>query len=921
MTNSLIKSAICAASLALVPSLFADSWLFNGSNRISKENWTIRVSVVDAAARELKIPSWETPVVEGSGDLDLTGPIQDASGADWTIVSIGGGCFSNSHMNDESPTVTSLILPQTLETIENWAFDFNKQLTNIVFNCPCLTNIGQNSLRFNQKGSPLLHIVLNLPALSKMEKDAFSVPDDCVLDYDTFCLDSVTDLHCQLPRKMTRKGVLRLPKLQELSSGVFSGNRDVTGIILGSAREDGGCLGTIASGHNSMIANAESLEFLSLGAGGSLMLSQWTTFALAGCARLKRIFLQTAPDTACGEHFSHEPNGTLSICFYIRPEDASWSDVISGARALTDEEKAIFRERFGDDEPLPIGTVASSVFATSYRQFLSCGDYRSFMNEVVVRDATQSAAIAEMSPPRFAFGAPAAGEFSAVAIADVKKYSSDGGIRYRRGAVVETFDGVSWADAETNVACSVDLDGGTGSKRVTWIMLPEYRVSFSDRGFLEEYPESFTAVYPDGAPDENGYLPYGARVTLSVSGFATDGDHPGRFVAWEGAGADPLKEAGAQVTFVPDRPMNVHPRVEHKWTFTGKAASESGYDEVSDGNWRLIANLHGDGLLHFSGTTAYGYATTYLSGAGFLSFPEEAADVSSGRKYAFSEKIYARVFSNVQALRGIRLGPGYKILSLEAFKDCSNVTALELAPHALTTVSDQAFRNLTSLCEGCVDQTNLTGSVKNFFSGCSKMTNLYVNLPKVVDISFSFHNLPLMCDVTDWNLSSVTGLLTYAGLGSDYKRTVTGTLHLPSVKVIGQLALPNTIEEIDFDKAVPTSVRHDWAGWNGAALRSLRFNGKAPGRTVLDNLMVYAKAVDGDKRFVIRCSNKQQGWKELASVDYTDNELAAAESLKSTLAEKERLLGVYVTQDGARKAWLIHRPSPYDADPLVILMR
>ena len=921
MTHSLIKSAICAAGLALVPALFADSWTFNGSNLISNDDWTIRVYVADSAARELKILPWETPVVSGTGDLDLTGPIQDASGADWKIVSMGAGCFSSSHMADESVKVTSLVLPETLRTIENFAFDTNKQLTNLVVSCPLLTSVGDCGLRLGMGGCILRGIVLNAPSLPELKRECFSVPKDCVLDYDTFCLDSLTNLQCQLPQAMSRKGVLRLPKLQSLSSIAFSSNRDVTGIVLGSAREDGGRLGTIASGHQSIIAEAESLEFLAIGAGESLLLSQWSTFSLSGCARLKRIFMQNAPATACGSHFSEEPNGSLSLCFYIRPDDASWGKIVAGVKALTDEEKALFRERFGDDEPLPIGTVASSVFATSYRQYLSYGDYRSFMNEVIVRDATQSAAIAEMSPPRFAFSAPAAGESRAVAIVDVKKYSSDGGIRYRRGAVVETFDGVSWTDAETNAACSVDLNGGTGSKRVTWITLPEYRVSFSDRGFLEEYPESFTVVYPDGSPDEDGYLPHGARVTLSVSGFAADGDHPGRFAAWEGTGVDPLKDEGAQVTFVPDRPMSVHPRVEHKWTFTGKAASESGYDEVSDGNWRLIANLHGDGLLHFSGKTLYGYDTSYLSGSGFLSFPEEAVDTSAGKKYTFSNQLYARIFQNVQTLRGIRLGPEYNILSLEVFKGCSNVTALELTPHALTKVSDGVFRDLTSLREGCVDQTNLTGKVHYLFAGCSSMTNLYLNIPNVEDISSSFHNLPLECDVTDWNLSSVTGLLTYAGLGSEKTRKVTGSLHLPSVKIIGQLSLPNTIEEIDFDKAVPTSVRNDWAGWNGAALRSLRFNGKAPGRDVLDNLMAYANAVDGDKRFAIRCSDKQQGWKELASADYTAKELAAAEALKATLTGKERLLGVYVTQDGARKAWLIHRPSPYDADPLVIFLR
>jgi hypothetical protein len=90
---------------------------------------------------------------------------------------------------------------------------------------------------------------------------------------------------------------------------------------------------------------------------------------------------------------------------------------------------------------------------------------------------------------------------------------------------------------------------------------------------------------------------------------------------------------------------------------------------------------------------------------------------------------------------------------------------------------------------------------------------------------------------------------------------------------------------------------------------------------VLDNLLIATPAVDGNKKVTIYCSTGQVGWESLVSDNYTTKERAAAEILKASLIGKERLLGVYETQNGSRKAWLVHRPSPYDKDPLVIMLR
>jgi hypothetical protein len=205
------------------------------------------------------------------------------------------------------------------------------------------------------------------------------------------------------------------------------------------------------------------------------------------------------------------------------------------------------------------------------------------------------------------------------------------------------------------------------------------------------------------------------------------------------------------------------------------------------------------------------------------------------------------------------------------------------------------------------------------------LSNLTVIAPHVVSIEGAFYNLPLAGTIDAWNLSSVTGLADYAGIGHNRGRlaqTITGTVHLPSVTVIGTASLPAGVTGIDFDRARLVSVAKHWGSWDAVLpLATLWFRGAMPPVKALDNLMTACEAVDGQKKMTIYCSRHQKGWAGAVAKDYTAAEATAAGKLQQTLAPEERLLGIYVTQAGERKAWVVHQPSVYDAHPTGVIVR
>ncbi len=80
---------------------------------------------------------------------------------------------------------------------------------------------------------------------------------------------------------------------------------------------------------------------------------------------------------------------------------------------------------------------------------------------------------------------------------------------------------------------------------------------------------------------------------------------------------------------------------------------------------------------------------------------------------------------------------------------------------------------------------------------------------------------------------------------------------------------------------------------------------------MVSGVTAVAASKNQDKNCTIYCS-KRMGWKELASPLEGDYE--------SVLAP-EGCFGVLVDASGNRRAWMVHRASPYDKSGLMIFVR
>ncbi len=96
--------------------------------------------------------------------------------------------------------------------------------------------------------------------------------------------------------------------------------------------------------------------------------------------------------------------------------------------------------------------------------------------------------------------------------------------------------------------------------------------------------------------------------------------------------------------------------------------------------------------------------------------------------------------------------------------------------------------------------------------------------------------------------------------------------------------------------------------------------GKAKG--TLDTILasVPAKTADGKMQTMIRAS-VHAGWKSVVS-GFEGDEGTDAKELEVWLPANERIVGVYVTKDGVRKAWFVHVPNEeYDPKGTIIIVR
>ena len=96
--------------------------------------------------------------------------------------------------------------------------------------------------------------------------------------------------------------------------------------------------------------------------------------------------------------------------------------------------------------------------------------------------------------------------------------------------------------------------------------------------------------------------------------------------------------------------------------------------------------------------------------------------------------------------------------------------------------------------------------------------------------------------------------------------------------------------------------------FSGCALTNVVFWGGAPAQTNLDKVLTAvaannATSSSGEHGCVLRVSRHQAGWPVL---------VAGFEGMETAAAKPAGCVGVYVTADGQRKAWVVYERMPYD---------
>ena len=282
------------------------------------------------------------------------------------------------------------------------------------------------------------------------------------------------------------------------------------------------------------------------------------------------------------------------------------------------------------------------------------------------------------------------------------------------------------------------------------------------------------------------------------------------------------------------------------------------------------------------------------------------------------------------------------------------------ANHVVGTIPKKMFSSSKFLKEVKISGEGATDLGDSVFNGCTMLESVELDCPNLLTIGSSAFAgcVKLAGDIQDVVPSSVTNIGATAFRmnmdGSSKNTGLTGTLVLTNLSVVGSMAFrkcagltgldlrgPITMFYGDtfngcsgittavFDMPNLTNVNYNSSSWSGDfygfSFSSVTFLGKALAQEVLDKLMggVYAVAetVDKDKGCKMYVSRRQEGWTDLAqSVDSTTKEAKYIPT-----SEGKNFMGVYVsttdkTQPG-RKAWMIHRASPYDSSAFVIRVR
>jgi len=470
---------------------------------------------------------------------------------------------------------------------------------------------------------------------------------------------------------------------------------------------------------------------------------------------------------------------------------------------------------------------------------------------------------------------------------------------------VKIWNGIARLDA---LSCVVDTTlGETYGDTVQMTAATEDASGFpyaTDTYKLHLMPLTFTAT-TSGTPDAQG--------------------RSSAFHRWSGVAVARERENPLRLT-VSDRVSNVRVFFAHDWLYDATAQT------IANGNWTINVSVVdatkrtlriGKSTNH---PTDASFSTALTgTGSGVLDFNGHVRD-AGGNEWTLT---HVRKYSMCRARRWQSTD------STATFADHPRVVVF---PETLVSMDSDVFNFNQSvnfpLEEVVLIASGLSGRFTFVVNGACLLSRMTLRVPNVTSIGANciWQNATLSeTDVTDWDLSSVTNIESFAFVCCTGMR---GTLHLPAIRSLWHRNFQNhkSLNGAVLATNLTLATVGSNAFLNATALRTLSFGNAQTGVTagqnafkgctgvedvtflgprdesLADAVLTEVAATDGAKSATIRASRALQ-W----------GNSAAAPTAAEAAFKPARALGVY--RADARKAWLVNTPSPFDPRGTFLLVR
>lgn len=573
------------------------------------------------------------------------------------------------------------------------------------------------------------------------------------------------------------------------------------------------------------------------------------------------------------------------------------------------------------------------------------------------------AGVASVSPP-IGLYEHAAGDVVAVS---APQYGTDGAdcLTYT-GWVLEHQDANrNWATNDFGSSREFDFSvpsGDAKALRFRWVYsdLDDARRLTLDHAGSEAITFSSEPRFAVGT---HRWFPVGVPVTITAVGNA---EAPrSQFVKWIASGSESVDPVFAWDAL---SDIALHPFFEREWLYYTDGVD--GKTKITDGNYTLRASLAGGvpGGLRLEADSAV------RAGAGRVDFANRIADAQGGEYVLVA--IRPSVFGDDAALTEVVL-PETSLVSIGsyAFGGCASLTNVTpFLPDSVTNFNygggNGPFLNCTSLSsdlrfgfgEHPVDaywakegwwcnKWFLNTAIKNAAFGPGIKVIPY----------YAFEVNALTNLVLSEGLAEIQGGQSFNSLRSvslafpDSLRVLNAgfkgeQLVIPEMRFMGDTLGMNgngakiykahfgpcvtnfpaylferntALTNLTFCAPGPITVASTtMASGGGSNLEAVNFQGAAPSETHLDRILANV----GDLKAVVFVSLRQEGWSEL------DGLIAEKAAAEATLAEAQReeyrdlldrsLIGLYpVGGNAARRAWILHKSSPYDPKGTLLLVQ